>query len=463
EPIQLAGSLFRTTAPEGYLPERDGSRGSLDVCDIECPAGAIQENEGTCQWGANDGCNTAPPSSMHIECGAIICGTIATFGDTLRDTDFYHIILTQQTRVIWTVRAEFPVSVAIAGVGPDCSSLPVYDFQVGDTCTSVTASACLDPGEYWLFVSTAGIFGGIPCSEYVAGLTCEPCSDCEGTDHVMFEPGTGGPQFQCVDLCVNYLLPIYVCPGGSFPPDVEIVPGCFHERPGCDIECPPAEFFYDPTAWTIDPATGCWVNFVRPTRDGCACIGFDGFLPVELLSFAATAGDGRVTLSWQTASEIDNDRFELLRDDALIARVPSQGNGANGHRYTFVDETVQNGVAYNYSLVAVDVNGGREQLAVVSASPIEGSSVVSEYALYQNYPNPFNPTTQIRFDLAEAGLVRLTIYNLTGQEVATLLNGSLAAGPHAVEFDARDLPSGMYLYRLEAADFSAVRKMMLMK
>ncbi|MBU0692742.1 T9SS type A sorting domain-containing protein, partial [bacterium] len=87
----------------------------------------------------------------------------------------------------------------------------------------------------------------------------------------------------------------------------------------------------------------------------------------------------------------------------------------------------------------------------------------TEYALHQNYPNPFNPETNISFDLAEAGAIKLTVFNPLGQTVATLVNGTMASGRHTIAFDGTNLTSGLYYYRLEAGDFSAIRKMVLMK
>ncbi len=87
----------------------------------------------------------------------------------------------------------------------------------------------------------------------------------------------------------------------------------------------------------------------------------------------------------------------------------------------------------------------------------------NEFGLAQNYPNPFNPTTTITYNLAKASNVRLVVYNTLGKEVATLANGEKAAGTYKAEFSSSNLPSGIYLYKLTAGNYSEVRKMILMK
>jgi hypothetical protein len=90
--------------------------------------------------------------------------------------------------------------------------------------------------------------------------------------------------------------------------------------------------------------------------------------------------------------------------------------------------------------------------------------IPDSYQLYQNYPNPFNPSTEIRFSLPRSGRVELTLFDLLGQKVSSLLDGEYAAGTYSVSVDGSDLSSGMYLYRLTTEDgYSAVRRMVLMK
>ena len=102
----------------------------------------------------------------------------------------------------------------------------------------------------------------------------------------------------------------------------------------------------------------------------------------------------------------------------------------------------------------------------VNVSPVTdvvAEEIPTEFALYQNFPNPFNPTTNIKFDLPKESSVTVKVYNVLGEEVATLINRVMPAGKQNVEFNASKLASGMYIYRIQAGDFVQVRKMMLMK
>ena len=106
----------------------------------------------------------------------------------------------------------------------------------------------------------------------------------------------------------------------------------------------------------------------------------------------------------------------------------------------------------------------RNEPLVIETSAGERLTDLPEgYNLGQNYPNPFNPTTQINFEIGQAGMTSLKVYDLLGREVATLVNGDLSAGSHTIDFDAANLASGTYLYRLEANGYVLTRKMMLVK
>ncbi len=90
-------------------------------------------------------------------------------------------------------------------------------------------------------------------------------------------------------------------------------------------------------------------------------------------------------------------------------------------------------------------------------------AIPGSYELFQNYPNPFNPATKISFALPNSGLVQLKVFNLLGQEIVTLVNEEKPAGNHSINFDASNLPSDVYLYKLQAGNFVQTRKMVLLK
>jgi hypothetical protein len=116
--------------------------------------------------------------------------------------------------------------------------------------------------------------------------------------------------------------------------------------------------------------------------------------------------------------------------------------------------------SHNHSPKNIIIRG--EGIAA-QAVELPNHSLPTEFSLAQNFPNPFNPTTDIHFSLPTSASVRLTVYNVLGQEIALLVNETLPAGAYRQTFDAARLPAGIYFYRLEAGSFTDIRKMMLLK
>jgi hypothetical protein len=191
-------------------------------------------------------------------------------------------------------------------------------------------------------------------------------------------------------------------------------------------------------------------------------------IPVELTSFTASVNDNDVTLSWETATELNNSGFEIERKSAVgeydkIGFVPGFGTTTEHRAYSFSDANLLSG-NYTYRLKQIDYDGTFEY-----SDPVEVEIVIPDvYSLHQNYPNPFNPSTTITFTLAANAQVTLKVFDILGQEVMTLINQDITAGVHTYDFDASGINTGVYFYRIEAngidgTNFTSVKKMILLK
>ena len=141
------------------------------------------------------------------------------------------------------------------------------------------------------------------------------------------------------------------------------------------------------------------------------------------------------------------------QDIASSLAVDSNGNVCvTGYSYG-------NGTDY----ATIKYSGGNVDNWLPVEATVLGQPLPQEYQLEQNYPNPFNPTTTIGYQLPTSGLVNLIVYDINGRKVITLIDGFREAGNHEITFDASNLPSGIYFYRIKSGDFIATEKMMLVK
>jgi hypothetical protein len=198
-------------------------------------------------------------------------------------------------------------------------------------------------------------------------------------------------------------------------------------------------------------------------------------VPVELLSFSAENINDEVVLKWQTATETNNQGFEIERtsprpstyqgeggeagrDWEIISFVEGKGTTTELTEYIYKDKIINPGI-YVYRLKQRDFDGTvtySHEMEIDVTGP-------KEFTLYQNYPNPFNPTTTIKFALPIDSRVKINIYNSLGQLVETLVDKEMESGYHEVNFNASKLASGVYLYQLQVQDFISVKKMLLIK
>jgi hypothetical protein len=185
-------------------------------------------------------------------------------------------------------------------------------------------------------------------------------------------------------------------------------------------------------------------------------------VPVELTNFTANAVNNVVELDWITATEHNNLGFEVQRLDygqwVRIGFVNGKGNSTEISRYSFTDNnaSVSN---LEYRLKQIDLNGSFKYSNIIAVT----LNVVKQYELKQNYPNPFNPSTTIAYSLPIDNHVIIKIYNILGQEVATLVDKEVKAGSYNITWTAQNLSSGVYFYKMTAGNFSKINKLMLLK
>jgi hypothetical protein len=190
---------------------------------------------------------------------------------------------------------------------------------------------------------------------------------------------------------------------------------------------------------------------------------WDWPLPVELTAFTATSNGKEVLLNWSTATELNNYGFEIQRssnekDFFTMGFVKGFGTTTEQQSYSYADRSLSNGKQY-YRLKQIDYGGSFEYSQVIEVE----WRAFDTYLLEQNYPNPFNPLTTIGYGIKEKSNVKMIVVNAIGEEVAVLVNEEKESGYHNVEFNASTLPSGVYFYKLQAGEYTAVKKMILIK
>ncbi len=191
----------------------------------------------------------------------------------------------------------------------------------------------------------------------------------------------------------------------------------------------------------------------------------DGTIPVELTSFTANVTRNGVDLKWATATEVNNYGFEIERKNQnetswnVVGIAGGAGTTTQSKEYTYSDNSLTQPGKYFYRLKQIDNDGSFSYSQEIEVDFVQPN----DFVLNQNYPNPFNPSTTIEFSLGEASFVKLEVYNTLGEKVAELLNENKPEGAYQVNFKASNLPSGIYIAKLEAGSKVQTIKMSLLK
>lgn len=230
---------------------------------------------------------------------------------------------------------------------------------------------------------------------------------------------------------------------------------------------------------TIDIGTGAEINMGAGT-DVCATAfgningnitgtgtNCNQAMPVEMMAFTSSVNKDNVILNWQTATEENNRGFEIYRSikDSKtewfkIGFVNGNGTKHTPTNYTFTDSKLKTG-KYYYRLKQLDNNGNMQYYDLNNFVEIKPPS---KFELSQNYPNPFNPTTKISFLLPGDTKVSLKIYDISGREVSEIIkNRFYKADFYTVDFNASNLASGVYFYRIVTENFTDIKKMVVIK
>lgn len=197
-------------------------------------------------------------------------------------------------------------------------------------------------------------------------------------------------------------------------------------------------------------------------------------LPVELGSFnASVIENNHVLLRWTTLSSVNSYGFEVEKSVSIkqssvgsnsetlwerIGFVESLGNSNTMIEYSFTDVTRHHSSVVQYRLKMIDNDGSfsYSHIVEVEAGPVG-------FELMQNYPNPFNPSTKISWLSPESSHQVLKVYDVLGNEIATLVEGFTEAGYHTIDFNAAGLASGVYIYRLISGNYTETKKMVLLR
>ena len=210
----------------------------------------------------------------------------------------------------------------------------------------------------------------------------------------------------------------------------------------------------------IQDANGCSTTGALQTMTMSAGSCSGASLPVKLTNFSATPKENDIVLHWTTSSEFNNLGFEVQRSlDGASWSVLSFVNGAGNSnavlKYVYTDEKLASGKRYYYRLKQIDIDKRFEYSPVVSAI----LDIAEGFSLDQNYPNPARNETIIKFTLPQKTKVTLSLFDMNGRLVKVLISESRESGTHAVSLNTGTLTKGLYFYKIQAGDFSAVKKM----
>ena len=404
----------------------------------DCPAGAarivILTSDGLPTW-SDGSCDTSPTSPTDCTNDAIAAAgvlkaagvQIVTIGIDLDDGNASEAFGIEVLEDI----ASSPVDANFVNTGDGLGGAEIY-MRV-DSIASPAAVAYTDTLN--------------ACWSYETGTTTGATTDEPTT-------GSGGTDIQTVTWDLGHV------PDGETPQicyTMSYDPLC-----GGNVAASVSVHVEGGAAWTNFDASTDFDQFGSSNVDISAeC---QSILPVELVSFTASVDDQDIVLLWETASETNNAGFDIEHSFGessfvSIAFVDGHGTTLSPQTYEYRVETLEPGV-HRFRLKQIDYDGAFTYSAAVEVDV----ELPDRYYLSQVYPNPFNPQASIRFAVAETQVVKMTLHDATGRQIATLFEDVASeGGTHAVSIDGSNLASGTYLVRLQGVNFIDSRTMTILK
>ena len=218
-------------------------------------------------------------------------------------------------------------------------------------------------------------------------------------------------------------------------------------------------YYYEDPPWPANTANLCIKALTIDENN----------IPVELTSFTAVNLGSKILLEWSTATETGNHQYEIYRrninsntsdDWTLLGFREANGTTTEPQYYSYEDDiTGINATSLEYKLKQIDYNGNYSYSEIVAVTNLAPNGFILE----QNYPNPFNPSTIIKYSIPASKFVTLKVYDVLGNEIATLVNEDKQAGTYEVEFNAIYLSAGVYYYTLITDNFVQTKKMILLQ
>jgi hypothetical protein len=265
-------------------------------------------------------------------------------------------------------------------------------------------------------------------------------------------------------------------PGGS----VASLKFCWvsgNEAPGFNPSSQVMVGRYNGTAWYQVPAVVSGTGIVSDPYTASVSgitqfypfgVGNDGALPVELIAFYGESNNTDISLHWNTATEINSNRFEIERKELAgtmwlkIGSVYANFLSNSPKSYSFTDRNLHPG-EYQYRLKMIDNDGSFQYSKTVEVK----AKITMGIELCQNYPNPFNPSTTIKYKIPFDGNVLIEVFDVLGSKVARLVNEFKGAGYYNVEFNPSvynvTVSSGVYYYKITATDVKTKIDLVLFK